>query len=216
MSEKQKSVFERLSVKEASRPLVEHQILEESYHEKLWRELRKPLPTSHGGVNSCGKRKTRRPLAPGQWIHLVVKSEKAKGQYSFLTTKNKTFIQRLIKEKAFRFGVKIGDFVNMGNHLHLKVKFSSRINFQNFLRVLTAMISRYITGAKRGVKFGRFWQGLAFTRVLKSSFEQLQLKGYFEANRQQRDIGDEARHSYLLSFNKWIYQLRYQQKQWTS
>ena len=32
------------------------------------------------------------------------------------------------------------------------------------------------TGAKKGNRFGRFWDGLAYTRVLLSRFEELSLK----------------------------------------
>ena len=63
----------------------------------------------------------------------------------------------------------------------------------------------WITGAKRGKKFGRFWQHLAYTRVLKSYIEELNLKGYLAANRSEAMLGQEARERMLRAFNKWVY-----------
>lgn len=72
----------------------------------------------------------------------------------------------------------------------------------------TALLARKITGAKKGNKFGRFWDGLAYTRVLLSKFEDLGLKIYFEGNHLERELGYQERERYLKSFNQWIYQLR--------
>lgn len=105
--------------------------------------------------------------------------------------KNKSMVEKLIQEKSKKFHVKIADIVNMGNHLHIKLKIVSRLSFQKFLISITGLIARKITGARRGKTFGKFWQGLAFTRVVKTSLEELQLRGYFEANRRQRKFSPE-------------------------
>jgi hypothetical protein len=73
---------------------------------------------------------------------------------------------------------------------------------------VTTLIARKVTGACRGNKFGRFWQGLAFTRVLKSYTEELNLKGYFHANRNEAEYGPAARDRVLKAFNKWVYRER--------
>jgi len=171
--------------------------------------------TTHGGEESQGRRKEYRPLAENKWTHLTLKSEKAKGAWSFLTPKNHAIIQQVLKEKSKKWGVKIAEVVNVGNHLHIKLKFKYRKGFQNFLRAVTSLIARKITNSKKGNKLkasknkqNKFWQGLAFTRVLKTSLEVLQLKGYFEANRVQAKKGEKAREQYLNSFNNWIYTLR--------
>jgi hypothetical protein len=165
--------------------------------------------TWHGGAESKGHRKNYRPLAEGKWIHLTLKSEKAKGPWSFLTPKNQALVTEILKSKAYKWGIQIAQVVNVGNHLHIKLKFKYREGFQNFLRSVTALIVRKITKARRGVKAGKFWQGLAFTRVLKTSFEEMQLKGYFKANALQAAKGPKAREEYLKKFNAWVYRLRY-------
>lgn len=159
----------------------------------------------HGGVPSKGKRKLERPLSSKKWIHLVLKSDKAIGKYSFLSAKNKILVHQILASKAKKFGVTVGDYANVGNHLHLKIKISNRVGFQKFLKAVTALIARKVTLARRGHKFGRFWQGLAFTRVLKSAREELNLKGYFQANRIEAQKGEAARKNYLQAFNRWVY-----------
>ena len=169
---------------------------------------------THGGT-SIG-RKLKRPLVPGKWTHLILKSDKAKGTLSFLTPKNQQIIREVVRAKSKKFGIRIKDDVNMGNHLHMTIKFSQRENFQKFLKSITALIARKITGAKKGKKFGRFWQDLAFTRVVTSALELLQLTKYFQANRIQRDQGQKAREEYLDKVNRWIKSLRIGEKSFSS
>jgi len=104
------------------------------------------------------------------------------------------------------------DYANVGNHLHLKIKISSRLNFQKFLKSLTTQIARRVTGARRGKPFGKFWQGLAFTRILYSSREELILRGYIAANREEATKGKRARQDFLRQFNQWVYRERLRTK----
>lgn len=100
----------------------------------------------------------------------------------------------------------------MGNHFHLKLKPPTRECFQKFLRSIRGRIARLVTGAKKGKSFGqKFWDELAFSRVLKTQIEELQLKGYFKANRIQRVKGYQARVQFLNSFNNWIENLKLHQ-----
>jgi len=164
--------------------------------------------TQHGGTPSKGHRKLERPLGKRNWIHLVLKSDKAVGKMSFLGAQNKIAVEKILKDKARKFGVSIADQANVGNHIHLKIRITSREGFQRFLKSVTALIARKMTGARKGKPFGRFWQGLAFTRVLKSYTEELNLKGYFYANRSEAALGPAARDRMLRAFNRWVYHER--------
>jgi hypothetical protein len=164
---------------------------------------------SYGG-NTKGKRKIARPVSTKKWSHLVLKSNKAKGSLSLLSPGHSAKVKYIIRKQSFKHGVQISDFVNMGNHLHLKVRPHSRAGFQKFLKSTTAMIARAVTGAKKGFKFGRFWDGLAFTRVIQSGYELFQLKGYFKANRVESKKGYQERLAYLNAFNGWLKSLRLQ------
>jgi REP element-mobilizing transposase RayT len=160
----------------------------------------------HGGVKTKGRRKSKRPLSTKHVIHLVLKSKKAKGARSFF--KHNTDVLKILKKYAAQYGVQIKDAVNMGNHIHLKIKIAERKAFANFLRTTTALIARKVTGATKANSFGRFWDGIPFTRVLKTSYEELQLRGYFNANRVERAHDYRARKNYLDEFNDWIYRMR--------
>jgi REP element-mobilizing transposase RayT len=164
---------------------------------------------SYGG-DTKGKRKIARPISTKKWTHLTLKSNKAKGALSLSTFKNTILVKAIIKKQASKHGIEISDYVNMGNHLHLKVKPTTRKGFQSFLKSTTAMIARAVTGAKKGFKFGKFWDGLAYTRVIESGYELFQLKGYFQANRVEYKKGYQARLAYLNGFNQWLRTLRLQ------
>ncbi|MBX3021428.1 MAG: transposase [Bdellovibrionales bacterium] len=160
--------------------------------------------TEYGGLKTKGHRKLERPFYSRKWIHLVLKSDKAYGKLSLKAAPNQTFIRELIYSKARKFGVSVGDFVNMGNHLHIKARCSSRGQFQKFLKSVTGRIARKVTGARRGNKFGRFWQGLAYTRVLMSSVEEMRLHNYFCANRLEGLAGRARREEYLSEMNAYL------------
>ncbi len=160
----------------------------------------------HGGGLRKNKRKIKRPLIPNKITHVVFKSSKAKNHLSFY--KHKNSILKLLHERSKKYNIEILDFVNMGNHLHIKARSKNLSNLKNFLRTFPALLARKITRARKGFKFGKFWDHLVFTRVLLSSFEILGLKGYFQANRIQRKNGYEARLDYLNGFNHYILGLK--------
>lgn len=164
--------------------------------------------TQHGGSETKGHRKLERPLSTKRAIHLVLKSNKAKGSLSFLHAKNKIAVESILRTKAHKFGVKIAEFANVGNHLHLKIKITSRQTFGSFLKSVTTLIARQVTGARRGKPFGKFWQGQAFTRILVSKFEELNLFGYIKANQIEATQSKSARENYLKRFNAWVYRER--------
>lgn len=159
------------------------------------KELKFAKRLTHGGLCKKPKRKTKRLLIPGAITHTILKSSKARGALSLL--RHKKVVHSLLKVRARKFMIEVIDFVNMGNHLHLKVRFKDPKRFANFLRTFTAILARKITGACRGVIFGKFWDGLAYTRVLTIKIEEYGLRKYFRANRIERQFGKLAREIYL-------------------
>lgn len=169
-------------------------------------DLRHIKAKSFGGVSLKKRRKVERPLREGLVHHVVFKSSKAKGKLSFYAYKN--LVSDLLKERSKKFFVEILDWVNMGNHLHLKVRFKDRKRFQNFLKTFAGLLARKITKSHRGTSFGKFWDGLVYTRILTSKLEILSLKGYFEGNHREREMGFRERRDFLLHWNQWIYRLK--------
>ena len=154
-----------------------------------------------GGSKFKGHAKLARPLTTKKSIHLVIKSELAKGEWSFLKFRNRQYIENLIRQKAKLYQVSIEDFANGGDHLHLRIRIFVREKFKTFLKVINGMIAKHVTGAKKGKRVGRFWTGIAFSRIVKSAIEVLTLNGYFRANRIEAERGRELREQFLKVYN---------------
>lgn len=153
-----------------------------------------PRRLVHGGLTSAGKRKVARPLDAKKSVHLVLKSSHAKGCMSFLAYRNRLVIEQMIRERAAQFCVVIQGFENMGNHCHLVVRFKTRALFQKFLKTVTGLIARHVTRARRGRPFGqRFFDQLAFTRIVQGIRDFRGLIGYFFKNEVEREVGPQAR-----------------------
>ena len=119
-----------------------------------------------GGEYSVGKRKKSRPLNTRKPIHLTLRSSCAVGNYSFRTKKNEAFISKLITSLSRKWGIRIYEHSLNSNHLHFSLRATNRRGFQNFLRVLSAQLATFVTGAKKGKPLGkRLFDLPAFTRI---------------------------------------------------
>lgn len=153
-----------------------------------------PRRSVHGGDVGCGRRKVARPLDSKKPLHLVLKSSHAKGKMSFLSYTNRLAVEQIIRGRAREFSVVIHGFENMGNHLHLVLKFKSRALFQRFLKTVSGLIARHVTKARRGKPFGkRFFDRLAFTRVVQGARDLRGLVRYLFKNEIEREFGAQAR-----------------------
>jgi len=150
-----------------------------------------------GGTKGVGHAKRARPLAPRATYHIVLRSSKARGTLNMLRGNHKTRIEKLVRAQAKRFFVRIEGYANVGNHLHIKAFAQEREEFRHFLRTITCLIARKVTGATRGNKFGRFWDGLVFTRLVRTFTEHEILRRYIFANILEADCGPVARQNYL-------------------
>src|SRR5947209_7277270 len=70
----------------------------------------------HGGGIRKGKRKLARPIDSKRAMHLVLKSERAKGHWSMLRPQYTRNIRRIADKAAQKNGVRIYKFANSGNH----------------------------------------------------------------------------------------------------
>ena len=121
-----------------------------------------------GGEHSVGKRKGRRPLDRKKGIHLVLRSSLAVKEKSFLSPRHAGFIKGLVAKLSRAYGIRVYEFSNVGNHLHLLIRVQHREDFKTFLRVLSGKIAQRITGAVKGKPFGkRFWDLPAYTRIVE-------------------------------------------------
>jgi hypothetical protein len=88
------------------------------------------------------------------------------------------------------------------------VRFNDRKRFGQFLKSFSAQLARRVTGARRGQPKGRFWDGIPFTRVLRTAIEELQIRGYLRANLLERTFSRVEREAYLQTWNSYIQKLK--------
>jgi REP element-mobilizing transposase RayT len=147
-----------------------------------------PAPSlEHGGDVRRGKRKIARPLNTRLPVHVVLRSSRAKREWSMLRSAVAARIRRTVHRQARRYDVRVYRYANVGNHIHLLGQARSRPAFQSFLRVVAGVTARIVTGARRGRPVGRFWDRLAYTRVVSWGCEFRCVGAYVQQNE------DEAR-----------------------
>ena len=144
--------------------------------------FKKEFRTEHGGDLYKGRRKEARPLATKKPLHLVLRSSRARGSWSLLHSSHRRGIASLLRSTARASEVSVIQVANSGNHLHLILQGKTRKGLQKFLRMLPALLARKITGAKKASPKGRFWDGLAYTRIVTWGRELKVLKRYLLRN----------------------------------
>lgn len=119
-----------------------------------------------GGSYLRGNAKVKRPITTKKPMHLTMHSTLARGPYSLF--KFGEAIERLVYKQARKAGVKIYQYANGGNHLHMVILPLSRAAFHKFVRAIAGLIARIVTGAQRGASRNlRFWSARPFTRIVE-------------------------------------------------
>ncbi len=145
-----------------------------------WKESNRKV---HGGDHARGLRKTKRPFHSKKPMHLVLRSSRAVGHFSMGSIGNKKWVKATIEKYAALCEVTIYKYSNNGNHLHLAIRAKDHELFKKFLRTITGLIARYVMKAKKGTPAkGKFWDGLAFTRIAEWGKAYKTLKGYVIQN----------------------------------
>jgi len=149
--------------------------------------------TEHGGDFRQGRRKLERPVSVRRPMHVVLRSERARGGWSM--KKHQTKIREALRACVSRSGVRVYDFANVGSHLHLLVRARRRDAFQRFLRTFAGIVARIVTGARRGqpLRGGPFWSGLAWSRVVAWGRDYWGLRHYIFRNRIEATEGKGVR-----------------------
>lgn len=128
-----------------------------------------------------------------QTLHIVMKSRFDLVTFSMLTRKHEKEIKQTLRRHAKKFQIRILDFANVGNHLHIQVRWKRRLQIQNFLRAFAGVVARIVTGAQRGRPFGKFWGYLTFTKVVWHKSGRKIVSKYIEKNKMQaRDRRDRV------------------------
>jgi REP element-mobilizing transposase RayT len=145
------------------------------------------LRAQHGGNLNQGRRKTARPLDTRKPLHLVFRSARARGKWSLKQFKHSTQIEKLARSLAKKHQIRLYQYANAGNHLHLFVRAKDRTEFKKFTRTLAGLVARMVTGAKKGSPKGRFWDSLFFSRVVEWGRSFVNAKDYVLQNELEAD-----------------------------
>ena len=118
-----------------------------------------------GGSLLKGNAKKARFIPRTIPVHITLKSEMATGAYSMLL--HDRYIRELIQRQAKLAGVKLYDFVNVGNHIHILARCHNRFLYRRFIRSITGIIARRVIGAERGSAKGlKFWSYRPYTKLI--------------------------------------------------
>lgn len=111
----------------------------------------KSKKSAYGGQlrNTRAGRAGARPLSVRDSMHLVLRSSQAKGEWSFLRSRNAKVVKSVVEKFAFVYGVRVLSLVNVGNHLHLHIRLGNRFGYKPFVRAITGSIAMAITGKNR-------------------------------------------------------------------
>jgi REP element-mobilizing transposase RayT len=145
-------------------------------------------PSAYGGtlLKTRKGRARGRPLAVKNSMHLVLRSSHAKGDWSFRRSINRKKIEAVFRKFSVRYAVSIVSIANVGNHIHLEIRLSSRFTFKPFIRATTAAIAMAITGRNRWttdkIKRVKFWDYRPYTRVVMGFKALLGLRDYIRIN----------------------------------
>lgn len=145
------------------------------------------MNSSYGGelMKRRSGRTQARPLATRHTMHMVLRSTKAKGEFSFKKTKNNRAIGLIVGKFSKKYGVQVLSLANVGNHLHFHIKLGNRYAYRPFIRAVTAAIAMAVTGVSRWKKGdgSKFWDYRPFTRVIDGGMTAfLRVRDYVRIN----------------------------------
>ena len=149
--------------------------------------LKKQRLAYGGELQKKHGRKKPRPLSTKNSIHLVLRSKKAVGMWSFREAINREKIRSIVSKFSRRYSISVIGGANVGNHLHFHMKLSKIAAYKPFIRAITAAIRMAVTGRNKwtakDTSAEKFWDYRPFTRVILSYRAYLNMKDYIKINR---------------------------------
>ena len=151
-----------------------------------------------------GQRTTRalrqyRPVATKEAMHLVLRSDRARGPKSLL--KYDHVVRTVIAKIAARHGVRVYSIANAGNHLHITLKLSKQFLWRGFISGITGGIARAVQHKRENPKQG-FWNSRPFTRAIAWGRDYNIVKDYHTLNQLEAD-GAVPPRSQMLKPERW-------------
>lgn len=157
-----------------------------------------------GGTRTTRKSRKFRPISTRQSMHLMLKSTRATGQWSFLTPKNKRIVKSLLKAYSFKHHIQILSAANAGNHLHIHLKVQSALAYKRFVRAFSGAIAMKISGASKIKKLkNKFWTQSPYTRFVHGVRDFLRLRDYIRVNILEGFGVPRLQAEYIIKTTEW-------------
>lgn len=111
--------------------------------------------------------KFKRPFVASHPIHVTLRSEIAKKQYSLLSPRTRTWLEAYVPKLAKQLSIHLYSWSINSNHFHFVLSSKSRVSFLTFLKIVASRTARFVLNAEKGrPKNMRFWQKRPYSRVL--------------------------------------------------
>lgn len=144
--------------------------------------------SAYGGTyrNTRRGRSKPRPLSRRHSMHLVLRSTRARGEWSFWRIQNRRQIERILAKFSRTHSVKIISKANVGNHLHLHIRLFRISGYKRFIRAVTGSIAMAISGKSRwnlaADSKQKFWDLRPFTRIVIGTRDFSNVNNYVRIN----------------------------------
>lgn len=133
-----------------------------------------------GGQLLKGNARQARPIDTKLPLHLVLRSH---GRASLRSPQLFNKVSAMVERTSKKYGVRIYEWANVGNHIHLLIRVTKRPLWSAFIRELTGKIAR-----AAGKTNEKFWIYKPFTRVVpgwQKAFRSV--KDYVTLNRHEAE-----------------------------
>lgn len=150
-----------------------------------------PDRSAYGGtlLKTRKGRARARPISTGQTMHLVLRSTRATGPWSFRQPKNYSGVEKILEKFSTKHGVRLHSYAINLNHLHLHVKVASRQGYKRFIRAISAAIAMLVMRKSRWRQVAlKFWDYRPFSRVVVGERGRQTMRDYIRLN-QLESIG---------------------------
>lgn len=93
--------------------------------------------------------KTARAISTTRPMHLVLSTSENYGRFPLRKAAVLNKVNSIVQKLCDLYGIKLYEYSNNGNHMHLVIYFKNRYVFKPFIRRLTAQISYLICGGSK-------------------------------------------------------------------
>lgn len=147
---------------------------------KLFPELKIKTRKVHGPANILNQRKIDRPLAINTPHHLGIKIKDSKNSGQYFSPFDME-LKNLLTKAAERYTIQIYEVAFNWTHIHVVIRFSTRLDYTHFIRYFTSQMMR-ILSARHGKNLKGLFEAIPFTRIVSWGRDLENVRRYTRTN----------------------------------